>query len=142
MTEIITKEQFIADLNKALEWEYAAAVQYVQHAAVIVGAAYDSIAKELLIHANEELGHAIMVSTAIADLGGIPSIEVEKREISDDAKTMLEQDLKGEDHAIATYKDLIKSAEDLMEYGIRRILEDILIQEEEHKRDIQSSLGR
>ncbi|MBT4936518.1 ferritin-like domain-containing protein [Candidatus Peregrinibacteria bacterium] len=137
-----TKELFIKELNKALEWEYAAAVQYIQHAAVITGAEYDAIAKELEVHANEELAHAIMVSTAISDLGGIPSIEVEKREISGDAKTMLEQDLKGEEHAISMYKNLIGMAEELQEYGIRRILEDILIQEEEHRRDILSSLGR
>lgn len=137
-----TKELFIEELNKALEWEYAAAVQYIQHAAVITGAEYDAIAKELEVHANEELAHAIMVSTAISDLGGTPSIEVEKREISGDAKTMLEQDLKGEEHAIFMYKNLIRMAEELQEYGIRRILEDILIQEEEHRRDILSSLGK
>lgn len=138
----ITKEKFIKELNNALEWEYAAAVQYVQHAAVITGAEYDSIAKELVVHANEEMAHAIMVSTAISDLGGVPSIEVEKREISNNSKTMLEQDLKGEEHAIDIYKNLINWAEELKEYGIRRVLEDILIQEEEHRRDIMSSLGR
>lgn len=138
----VTKEQFIQELNKALKWEYAAAIQYVQHAAVITGAKYDAIAKELVVHANEEMEHAIMVSTAISDLGGIPSIEVEKREISDDSKIMLEQDLKGEERAIATYKGLINWAEELREYGIRRVLEDILIQEEEHRRDILSSLGK
>lgn len=138
----VTKEQFIDELNVALEWEYAAAVQYVQHAAVITGPEYDAIAKELIVHSNEEMAHAVMVSNAIADLGGVPSIDVEKREVSEDAKTMLEQDLWGEDNAISIYKNLIGMAEELKEYGVRRILEDILIQEEEHKRDILSSLGR
>ena len=32
------RSQLIVELNKDLEWEYAAAVQYVQHAAVITGA--------------------------------------------------------------------------------------------------------
>lgn len=137
-----TKETFIDKLNEALEWEYAAAVQYVQHAAVITGAEYDAIAKEFLVHANEELNHAITVATSIADLGGIPSTNVEKREISNDSKTMLEQDLSGEDRAISIYKNLIHMAEELGEYGIRRLLEDILIQEEEHRRDILNSLGK
>jgi bacterioferritin len=138
----VSKDQFIKDLNKALEWEYAATVQYVQHAAVITGAQFDAIAKELIIHANEEMAHAVMVATMIADLGGTPTIEVEQRNISGDSISMLEQDLAGEEHAIEMYKTLIQDAEGLGEYGIRRILEDILIQEEEHRRDIMSSLGR
>ena len=136
------KEQFITDLNKALEWEYAAAIQYIQHAAVITGAEYDSISKELIIHANEEIAHAILVANAISDLGGVPTIEVEKREISPESKTMLEQDLAGEELAIKLYKNLIKGADELGEYGIRRVMEDILMQEEEYRRDLMSSLGK
>lgn len=136
------KEEFIKLLNKALEWEYAAAIQYVQHAAVITGPEYDAIAAELVVHSNEEMAHAVTVSTMISDLDGTPTIDVEKRDISEDAKTMLEQDLAGEELAIKIYKELIEMAEELGEYGLRRGLEDILIQEEEHRRDILSSLGR
>ncbi len=136
-----TKEEFIEKLNTALEWEYAAAVQYVQHAAVITGPEYDAIGEELVVHANEELTHAVQVSTIISDLGGIPSVEVEERKISEDSKQMLEQDLAGEEHAIEMYKELIGIAEKLGEYGSRRVLEDILMQEEEHRRDLMGSLG-
>lgn len=137
-----TKEQFIDELNKALEWEYAAAVQYIQHSAVVTGAEYESISKELVIHANEEIGHAVMVANAIADLGGTPTIDVEKRDVSADSKTMLEQDLAGEELAISIYKNLIRMAEEIGEYGIRRVLEDILMQEEEHRRDLLTVLNR
>lgn len=137
-----TKQKFIIALNKALEWEYAAAVQYVQHAAVITGPEYAAIATELVVHSNEEMAHAVIVSTIISDLGGTPSIDVEKRDISEDAKTILEQDLAGEELAIKIYKALIKQAEELGEYGYRRQLEQILIDEEEHRRDLLSSLGR
>ena len=34
----ITMKKLLAELNKDLEWEYAAAVQYTQHAAEINGA--------------------------------------------------------------------------------------------------------
>jgi bacterioferritin len=54
---------------------------------------------------------------------------------------MLKQDLKGEDNAITRYKERIAQAEALREYGLRRILEDILLQEEEHKRDLMSAIG-
>lgn len=138
----ITKEGFIAELNKDLEWEYAAAVQYVQHAAVITGPEYDAISAELVVHSNEEMAHAVTVSNIICDLGGVPTVDVEHRAVSGDAKTMLEQDLGGENLAIVRYKERIAQAEALGEYGVRRLLEDILMQEEEHRRDIMSSLGK
>lgn len=135
-------QEFIQKLNKALEWEYAAAVQYVQHAAVITGPEYDAIAKELVVHANEEMAHAVSLAAIISDLGGTPTIEVEKRAVSAEAQKMLAQDLAGEELAITMYKELIGLAEKLGEYGVRRSLEDILIQEEEHRRDLLNSLGR
>ncbi len=137
----ISKEALIRELNKDLEWEYAAAVQYVQHATVITGAQYESIKKELIIHSQEEMQHAVMLSEQIDFLGGVPTIDVEQRDIADDAKTMLAQDLAGEDNAITRYKERIGQAEELQEYGLRRVLEDILIQEEEHKRDLLDALG-
>jgi bacterioferritin len=137
----ISREKLIAELNKDLEWEYAAAVQYVQHAAALTGAQYDAIKKELVIHSQEEMQHAVMLAEQIDFLGGVPTVEVERREIAKDPRQMLTQDLGGEDNAIARYKERIAQAEALQEYGLRRVIEDILIQEEEHKRDLQDTLG-
>ncbi len=137
----VTKKKLIEELNKDLEWEYAAAIQYVQHAAVMTGPEYEGIIKELVIHANEEMAHAVTVAEQISFLGGTPTIDVERVETSANSKTMLKQDLAGEDNAITRYKERIGQAELLGEYGLRRILEDILMQEEEHKRDIQTALG-
>jgi len=136
----ITLKKLLSELNKDLEWEYAAAIQYVQHAATINGAQFDSIQKELLIHAQEEMQHAVMLAEQIDFLGGVPTVDVEKREVSADSLKMLKQDLVGEENAIARYKERIGQAEELKEYGLRRVLEDILIQEEEHKRDIANAL--
>ena len=137
----VSKEKLIEELNKDLEWEYAAAVQYVQHAAVLTGAQYEGIKKELVIHSQEEMQHAVMLAEQIDFLGGVPTIDVEQRDIAADARTMLQQDLAGEDNAIVRYKERIRQAEELQEYGLRRVLEDILIQEEEHKRDLRDALG-
>ena len=131
-------KKLLEDLNKDLEWEYAAAIQYVQHAAVMTGAQYESIQKELVIHSQEEMQHAVMLAEQIDFLGGTPTVDVEKRGISSNTLEMLKQDLAGEDLAIRRYKERIVQAEKLREYGLRRVLEDILIQEEEHKRDLMS----
>jgi bacterioferritin len=53
----ITQKKLIDLLNKDLELEYSAAIQYINHAAVMTGAAYGDIIKELKIHANEEIEH-------------------------------------------------------------------------------------
>ncbi len=132
----ITREKLIEELNKDLEWEYAAAIQYVQHAACITGAKYESIQKELLIHSQEEMQHAVSLSDQISFLGGTPTVNVEKRETSNKSLEMLKQDLAGEEYAIKRYRERIAQAEELKEYGLRRALEDILIVEEEHKRDL------
>ena len=136
------RQGILNELNKDLEWEYAAAIQYVQHAAAISGAQYDSIQKELLIHSQEEMLHAVSLSDQIDFLGGVPTVDVEKRETSPESLKMLKQDLAGEEHAVARYRDRIRQAEEMHEYGLRRALEDILIMEEEHKRDLLMAIEK
>lgn len=136
------KTELLKELNKDLEWEYAAAIQYVQHASAISGAEYDAIQKELVLHSQEEMQHAVSLSDQIDFLGGVPTIEVEKRAISGQSLEMLKQDLAGEENAITRYRERIRQAEELQEYGLRRALEDILIQEEEHKRDLLMAIEK
>ena len=136
----LTRSELIDELNRDLAKEYAALIQYVQHAAVITGPQYDAIATELLVHATEEHAHAVSLSSQIDWLGGVPSVEVGDIYVSPDSKTALEYDLEGELDAVARYKERIGQAELLQEYGLRRALEDILVVEEEHARDLQNAL--
>ena len=138
----ITKEELLDKLNNDLAWEYAALIQYVQHASVITGAEYESIIAELLVHANEEMQHAISLSDQIDWLGGVPAVDVQTIQTSTDSTEMLEQDLEGELDAVRRYRERIAEAESLREYGLRRVLEDILIMEEEHARDLQTVQGK
>lgn len=135
------KIKLIDQLNKDLEWEYAAAIQYIQHIAVMTGVKYDSIKKELQLHADQEIQHAKSLSEQIDSLGGIPTVKVEERKTSQGSLEMLKQDLEGETRAVKRYKNRIALAEKLQEYGLRRALEDILIQEEEHERDLQDAIS-
>ncbi len=132
----ISMEKMLELLNKDLESEYAAAIQYIQHAAVMTGAQYESIIKELVIHSNEEMAHALSLSEQIDFYGGVPTVKVEQVKVAKDTLSMLKDDLAGEEDAVHRYKERISQAEELREYGLRRILEDILITEEEHKRDL------
>src|SRR4030042_1183731 len=99
----ITKEQLIELLNKDLALEYTAIVQYTQHQGTLKGAMYQSIQKELIIHAQEELAHATILAAQIDYLGGMPTIDTPPAKTAKDSLTMLKQDLEGENDAIARY---------------------------------------
>lgn len=139
---MITKDELIDLLNIDLSLEYSAAVQYIQHTAEMTGAQYQTIKQEFILHANEEIGHAIILAEQITFLGGTPTVDVGERYTSKDTLEMLNQDLAGELDAIKRYKERIDQAEKIGEHGLKRVLEDILIMEEEHARDIQEALGQ
>src|SRR5665811_2331332 len=109
----ITKEQLVELLNKDLGLEYTACVQYTQHQAVLSGAMFQSIRKELIIHAQEELAHATNLGDEMDCLGGVPTVEMPVPQVSPENVTMLEQDLEGENDAIARYIARVKQAEAL-----------------------------
>jgi len=138
----INKEKLIELLNLDLTLEYSAAIQYIQHAAVMTGAQFGDIIKELRIHANEEIAHAITLADQISFLGGVPTIEVGEIKISDDNIVMLKQDLEGEEDAIKRYKVRKEQAEELKEFALAQQLRNILAMEQEHAMDLYQALGK
>src|SRR4051812_44075406 len=74
-SEPINRERLIELLNGDLQREYQAIIAYVVYSQVIKGAAYMEIAKELELHAAEELQHALIISKQIDYLGGDPATE-------------------------------------------------------------------
>ena len=138
----ITMEKLIDLLNMDLELEYSAAIQYINHAAVITGAAYGDIIKELKIHANEEIQHAMILADQIDYIGGSPSVNVGKIATSKDNDEMLQQDLDGEEDAIKRYKVRVEQAEQLKEFALAQQLRNILATEQEHAMDLKQALGK
>lgn len=138
----VTKEKLIELLNRDLGLEYTACVQYTQHQGVLKGAMYQSIQKELIIHAQEELAHATILASQIDYLGGFPTVEMPKPNTSRDNIEMLKQDLAGENDAIARYSVRIRQAEELDLYHLAQQLRTILAVEQEHAMDLEQALGR
>lgn len=138
----VGREQLIELLNNDLTREYAAAVQYIQHAAVMTGAQFGDVIKELNIHANEEIQHAIALAGQISFLGGVPTAQIAPIVTSSDNVKMLEQDLEGEEDAIARYKVRIDQAEELKEFALSQQLRAILAVEQEHAMDLKQALGK
>ena len=135
------REQLIADLNTDLAREYQAIIAYVAYSQVLKGAEYMAIAKELEIHAGEELQHAITIAKQIDYLGGAPTVTPLPVTQSDDPKTLLRADLENENDTIRNYRKRVMQCEAIGEYAIAEDIREILRQEQEHQIDLAMALG-
>jgi bacterioferritin len=135
------REELIEALNGDLAREYQAVIAYVVYSQVLKGAEYMTIAKELEVHASEELNHAITIAKHIDYLGGdhvlVPKPVVPPK----DAKQMLRADLDNEVDTIRNYRQRVKQCEELGEYAIAEDVREILRQEQEHLTDLAMALG-
>ena len=107
------------------------------------------VVEELMEHAEEEFEHAKMVCERILQLGGTPLLTPQELiskagcayEIPSDpkTKTLVEQNIRGEQCAIATYKQILDFVEgkDPITYALAlQILKD----EVEHEDDLEAIL--
>ena len=113
----VSMEKLIELLNIDLELEYSAGIQYINHAAVMTGAMYGDVIKELKIHATQEFGHAMILAEQIDYLAAEPTVNIGRILTSKDNQQMLQQDLDGELDAIKRYKARIAQVEELKEFA-------------------------
>ena len=137
----ITRKQLIDLLNEDLAREYQAIIAYVVYSQMLKGAEYMAIAKELEVHAGEELEHALIVAKLIDYLGGAPAVTPKPVKTSEKPKDMLRLDLDNENETIRNYRDRVRQCESLGEYAMAEHLRDILKQEQEHQIDLATALG-
>lgn len=137
----ISRKDLVAGLNEDLSREYQAIISYVNYSQVLKGAAYMNIAKELEVHAKEELQHALKVSNLIDYLGAMPSVAPKPVKTSDKAEDMLRFDLDNEKETIRQYRRRVKQAEALDEFAIAESLRAILVEEQDHLIALATALG-
>jgi bacterioferritin len=139
--------QLVGVLNKAFADEWLAYYQYWIGSKVVKGPMKEVAIGELTQHAADELRHADMLASRIIQLGGTPVTEPEQwyklsncgYDAPDDASVgnVLKQNIKGEQCAIMTYKNLVNltMGKDPVTYNIvLQILQD----EVEHEEDLQA----
>ena len=137
----ITREQLIDRLNDDLAREYQAIIAYVVYSQALKGAEYMNIAKELEVHAGEELAHALTIAKHIDYLGGMPTGSAKPVVLSEKAEVMLRADLDNENETIKNYRERLRQCEALQEYAIAEDIREILRQEQEHQIDLATALG-
>ena len=141
--------QLLTMLNSALAEEWLAYYQYWIGARMLEGPMRSEIEPELLLHATEELGHAVLVVDRIIQLGGTPILDPKKwydhaecdYEAPEDpyAEVILEQNLRGERCAIQRYNEIAKFTYG-KDHATYQMATQILNDELEHEHDIQDFL--
>src|SRR5450432_3418004 len=137
----ISRDQLIEFLNEDLAGEYQAIIAYIVYSQMLKGAAYSDIARELELHAAEELQHAIKIAKQIDYLGGMPSVTPKPVKTTSDPVTMLRADLENERTTVGRYRERIRQAEAMGEFALSETLRAIIVQEQEHEIDLSAALG-
>ncbi len=142
----IDVEKLIDMLNTALSEEWLAYYQYWVGARVMEGPMRGEIEPELLVHANEELGHAVLLVERIIQLGGIPVLNPKdwfthakcKYDEPNDpyVEVILQQNLDGERCAIQRYKEIADYTNG-KDHVTHQIATQIMSDEMEHEQDIE-----
>ena len=141
------REAIVKLLNDALATELVCVLRYKRHHFMASGASSPAIAEEFMVHANEESAHADRIAQRIVQLGGEPDFSPSTLlqrshadyDESNDLKTMVRVNLVAERIAIEAYRQMIALLAD-KDPTTRRMLEDILAQEEEHADELKDWL--
>jgi bacterioferritin len=141
------REKVIEILNEALATEIVCVLRYSCHYYKASGIHAKSVAAEFLEHAEEEKHHVSRIAERITQLNGKPNFSpagLQTRSHSeyvegDDLVEMIEEDLVAERIAIDTYREIVQylGSDDPT---TRRMMEEILANEEEHAEDMHTLL--
>ncbi len=137
-------------LNDVVATEVVCYLRYSQHAIVASGVDRAQVAAEFTEHAAEELQHGLRAAERISQLGGTPDFnpatlaershtEYVQTEETDLTK-MLEENLVAERIVITSYQEIARWIGD-SDPTTRRLMEQILEEEEEHSDDLNDLLG-
>ena len=141
-------EKVVAVLNEALATEIVCVLRYKRHYFMAQGIHAQAVAQEFLEHANEEQGHADRIAERITQLGGAPDFNPEglaSRSHSEYVEgnslvDMIREDLVAERIAIDSYGEIVRFFGD-RDITSRRLMEEILANEEEHADDLNKLLA-
>lgn len=143
-------DQVVAVLNDVLATEMVCWMRYSRHAISATGIDRAQVSSEFGEHAEEEREHAMRVAERINQLGGEPDFDpatlVRRSHTAydtfadDDLRGMLEENLAAERIVITTYQEIVRWLGE-GDVTTRRIMEDILAEEEEHADDLLDLLG-
>jgi bacterioferritin len=128
----MASQKLLDYLNKGIARELQVSIQYMwQHVQVtgINGLIAEDIFKKIAI---AEMKHAERLAERLDYLDGVPTTEPDPIFVGGSLLEMLHQDEKNEEEAINLYKQAIQVAAAEGDFTTRRLLEEILAEEESH----------
>jgi bacterioferritin len=128
----LVSEKLLEFLNKAIARELQVSIQYMwQHVQVtsIDGAVVEDIFRNIAI---AEMKHAERLAERLDYLNGVPTTAPDPIFVGGSLIEMLKQDEQDEEDSISLYKEAIQVAVEEGDYTTRRLLEEILADEETH----------
>lgn len=99
-------------MNKAIEVEYQAFIQYFYQSLQLKGFNTMAFSQFLAAEADVELGHAKLLAEMVVNLGGEPSDHIEPVNVGKDPKQMIQNNIKREEQAIKVYRKLLPLVEE------------------------------
>lgn len=134
-------------LNAALATELVCVMRYRRHHFAATGIHSEPIAREFLVHSNQELGHADQLARRIIQLGGEPDFNPQSLAARSHAEyitceslqEMIRENLVAERIAIESYREMIRFFSD-RDPTTRSMLEGILATEEDHADELADLL--
>ncbi len=147
-TYLADRKVVIEKLNEALATEWVCVLRYYRHYFMADGMLSDAVKSEFLEHAQQEQAHANSIAERIVQLGGEPDLNPDtltKRSHAEykpgaDLRDMVKENLIAERIAIDSYRELINYIGD-KDTTTKRMLMEILAQEEEHADDMADMLN-
>ena len=128
----MTSRKLLDFLNKGIARELQVSIQYMWQHIQVTGT--DGVIVEDILRktAIAEMKHAERLAERLDYLNGVPETKPEPVFVGGSLVEMLTHDQENEEEAIELYKEAIKVAAEDGDYTTRRMLEDILAEEENH----------
>jgi bacterioferritin (cytochrome b1) len=142
------KGELLKMLNRALELEHAARIQYLAHAEMLKGECSEKVIERIKEIASDEKEHEDKFRNLIGGyLGGEPSMSLAETHRASETEKILEINLKGEKDAIDFYKQIYQKVIDnkaALQYEFETLeheIRHVIIDEQEHVVELSLLLG-
>jgi bacterioferritin len=134
----VSKDILIRALNQDCTGELRAIVQYMVDHMMGEGMANPAVVEVFKSHAMSEMKHYERLAERVISLGGVPATSVGPFEKGGTLKEMIEKALFDEREAIKQYREHIVLAARQDDPSTRLLLEQILLEEEDHAHELES----
>lgn len=134
------RQELIDGLNEDLAAEYGAIIMYRTYASLTSGPYRIELKNFFEGEIPDELGHAAFLTDKIVALGGTPTTQADSVPHTTENRQMLENALRAEEDTIARYTRRLEQAEAAGEISVKIQLEDLIVDESQHRDDIRRML--